>query len=360
MARAYINRIGRAVPAHDVHRKFVTFAPTLLADERARRLFARMAERSQIEHRYSCLAPSAAADEVDDGGFYRRGAFPDTAARMSRYDREALPLALSAVRDLALSEPERSGITHLIVASCTGFVAPGLDLQLAAALGLATDIERTCVGFMGCYASLPALKLARHIVRSEPSSRVLVVALELCTLHLQESGSIDELLSFLLFADGCAAALVTAEPTGIEVQAFAAAVLPETDRHITWRIGASGFDMHLSGQVPGAILRHLPRMLPDLLPGSGRQDIAVWAVHPGGRSVLDAVDEGLELDAGALAHSRRILRDYGNMSSGTILFVLRDILDARARGLDGQARGPGCAMAFGPGVAVETMTFAVQ
>jgi predicted naringenin-chalcone synthase len=220
-------------------------------------------------------------------------------------------------------------------------------------LGLARDVERTSVGFMGCYAALPALKLARHIVRSEPKARVLVVALELCTLHLQESASIDELLSFLIFADGSAAALVSAEPFGIEVKAFASTVLAETGNHITWRIGAGGFDMHLSGQVPSAILQSLPRDLPALLPGTGRQDIGAWAVHPGGRTVLDAVEEGLELAPGALSHSRRILRDFGNMSSGTILFVLRDILD---HGVE----GPGCAMAFGPGIAVETMTFGLQ
>lgn len=350
--RAFINRIGCAVPAHDVHGKFVDFAPRLLADDRARRLFARMAERSHIEHRYSCLAPSAEPDQVDRDGFYRRGAFPDTAQRMARYDREALPLAIRAVEDLGLGRTARD-ITHLIVASCTGFVAPGVDLQLVARLGLSPSVERTSVGFMGCYAALPALKLARHIVRSEPEARVLVVALELCTLHLQESGSIDELLSFLIFADGCAAALVSAEPEGLEIQAFSTAILPDTGGHITWRIGAGGFDMHLSGQVPSAILQHLPSNLPALLPDTGRQEIGVWAVHPGGRTVLDAVEQGLGLGPDALSHSRKILRDYGNMSSGTILFVLRDILDTRAE-------GPGCAMAFGPGIAVETMTFGLQ
>jgi predicted naringenin-chalcone synthase len=350
--RAYINRIGCAVPAHDVHRKFVDFAPRLLADERARRLFARMAERSQIEHRYSCLAPSDDPNEVAEDGFYRRGAFPDTARRMARYDREALPLAVRAVDDLG-PDARLGDVTHVIVASCTGFVAPGLDLQLIARLGLGADVERTSVGFMGCYAALPALKLARHIVRSEPKARVLVVALELCTLHLQESANLDELLSFLLFADGCAAAIVSAEPSGLEVQAFATTILPDTGDHITWRIGAAGFDMHLSGHVPAAILQNLPRNLPALLPGTGRQDIGVWAVHPGGRTVLDAVEQGLELAPDALSHSRRVLRDFGNMSSGTILFVLRDILDAHAE-------GPGCAMAFGPGIAVETMAFGLS
>jgi alpha-pyrone synthase len=349
---AFINRIGRAVPGHDIHRKFVDFAPRLLADERGRRLFARMAERSHIEHRYSCLTPGSDPDRLDDDDFYCRGAFPDTARRMARYDREALPLARRAVGDLGCDVVE-SGITHLIVASCTGFVSPGLDLQLVAQLGLAPTVERTIVGFMGCYAALPALKLARHIVRSEPKARVLVVALELCTLHLQEPRGIDELLSFLIFADGCAAAIVTAEPHGIEIKDFTASILPATGDHITWRIGSLGFDMHLSGQVPSAILQHLPLNLPALLPGTGRQDIAVWAVHPGGRTVLDAVEQGLDLPSDALSHSRRVLRDYGNMSSGTILFVLRDVLDAHAE-------GPGCAMAFGPGIAVEAMTFGLH
>jgi predicted naringenin-chalcone synthase len=347
--RAFINRIGCAVPEHDVHSKFVDFAPRLLASERERRLFQRMAERSRIEHRYSCLAPGSAPDRIDDDGFYRNGAFPDTHRRMARYEQEALPLARRAVADLGM-EPGGGGITHLIVASCTGFFAPGLDLQLIEHMGLSPTVERTVVGFMGCYAAVPALKLVRHIVRSEPAARVLVVALELCTLHLQEGGTLDEVLSFLIFGDGCAAALVSAEPIGIEIDGFAAAILPETADHITWRVGALGFDMHLSGRVPAAILHELPDRTSDLLSGAERQNVALWAVHPGGRTVLDAVEEGLGLAPDALTDSRRILRDFGNMSSASVLFVLRDMVKRGAAGL-------GCAMAFGPGIAVEAMTF---
>ncbi|HEV2302238.1 MAG TPA: type III polyketide synthase [Stellaceae bacterium] len=345
--KVFINRIGGAVPPYDVHRKFVDFAPRLLAGDRDRHLYRRMVERSQIARRYSCLPPSADPERLDAAGFYRRGAFPDTCERMARYEREAPPLALAAVESLG-PDLARERVTHLIVASCTGFAAPGLDLQLAQALGLAPEVERTIVGFMGCSAAIPALKLARHIVRSRPQARVLVVAVELCTLHLQETGTLEAVLSFTLFADGAAAALVSGEPTGLEIEGFAAAVLPATADHITWRIGAFGFDMHLSGAVPAAISRNLPS-LPILLPPD-RRDTAYWAVHPGGRSVLDAVESALTLPPQALRHSRETLRQYGNMSSASVLFVLREILAETEA-------GRGCALAFGPGIAAEAMRF---
>ena len=345
----FINGIGRAVPPHDVHWKFVEIAPHYLTSERNQHLFARMADRCQIEHRFSCLAPSRNPTEIDRDGFYRFGSFPDTEVRMARYDREALPLARQAVMDLGLGRVT-TDVTHLIVASCTGFVAPGLDLQLVADLGLEPTVERTIVGFMGCSAALPALRLARHIVRSERDARVLVVALELCTLHFQENADLEKVLSFLLFSDGCAAVLVTAEPTGIEIGNFSAAVLPETTQHLTWRVTGSGFDMHLSGQVPGAIAAHLPQALPLLLRETDREDVTHWAIHPGGRTVLDAVAKGLDICDDALHPSRAVLRNFGNMSSATVLFVLQDMLD--------QAQpGYGCAMAFGPGLAIEAMTF---
>jgi predicted naringenin-chalcone synthase len=264
--QVFINRIGRAVPPHDAHRKFLEIAPHYLANQRDRQLFQRMAGRCQIERRYSCLAPSSDPHEIVADGFYRFGLFPGTAERMARYEREALPLACRAVADLGLGDGARP--SHLIVASCTGFTAPGLDLQLAETLRLPGSVERTLVGFMGCAAALPALKLARHIVRSEPGARVLVVALELCTLHFQESDNLERVLSFLLFGDGCAAALVSAEPVGIEIGGFATHVLPDTAGELTWRIGSHGFEMHLSGRVPCAIEHNLPSGLPEMLGGA--------------------------------------------------------------------------------------------
>lgn len=349
MQRAYINRIATAVPPHDVHRKFLDYAPSMVADARARRLFQRMAERAQIEHRYSFVAPHADPAELDRGGLFRRGAFPGTAARMRLYEAHALDLALETLANLDLGA-DADRVTHLLVTSCTGFYAPGLDLQIMGRLGLRPETERTMIGFMGCQAAIPALKLASHIVRSQPGARVLTVHLELCTIHLQETEQLESLLSFVLFADGCAASLVSAEPTGFEITGFKAAVLPQSAGQITWHIGDQGFLMWLDGAVPGTIARGVPAHVESLLEGRGPGEL-LWAVHPGGRSVLDAVEDSLGLPAESLEASRGVLRDYGNMSSPTVMFVLSRLLGRARRGEEGMA------LAFGPGLTAEAMTF---
>ncbi len=351
---AYLNRIATAVPDNDVHDAFVRFADTLLTDRRSQLLFRRMVERSQIEHRWSSLhpAPLGANAAIDTDGFYRRGAFPSTAERMKRYETDAPPLALKAAEGLQLSPGEREQVTHLIVTSCTGLSAPGLDLQLVEALGLNPSVERTMVGFMGCYAAISALKLARHVVRSEPEAKVLVVSLELCTLHLQETSNLEQVLTFLVFGDGAAAALVTAEPTGLELESFHAEVATASADQITWKIRDMGFDMYLSGQVPASIRGALGEGRERILKGAAVQSFDLWAVHPGGRTVLDAVEAAFTLPPKALDASREVLRKFGNMSSATVLFVLKTLLDHPAE------RGArGCAMAFGPGLTAETMLF---
>lgn len=351
MTEAYVNRIATAVPRHDVHDTFVRFARSLLPDRRSRALFERMAERSQIGHRWSCLLPSPEPDlSVDREGFYTRGRFPSTAERMRRYQAEAPRLAQEAVERLNLENRARE-VTHVIVTSCTGYAAPGLDLELVERCGLDPSVERTVVGFMGCYAAISALKLARHIVRSEPRARVLVVSVELCTLHFQETPDLEQVLTFLVFGDGCAAALVTAEPEGLALDRFHAMVAPETADQITWNIGDLGFDMFLSGRVPGAIGEALRSGAGRILPGTTPEAIDLWAVHPGGRSVLDAVEAAFDLAPSSLAASREVLRRYGNMSSATVLFVLEALMRESRPG----ARG--CALAFGPGLTAETMLF---
>lgn len=352
MGQAFINRIATSVPPHDVHQKFLDYAPLMLADPRERRLFQRMAERAQIEHRYSFLMPDPAPTLLDRAGFFRRGAFPDTATRMRFYEAHALGLALDALAALDLGETRRE-ITHLLVTTCTGFYAPGLDLQIIERLGLRHDVERTMIGFMGCQAAIPALKLAAYIVKARPRARVLVVNLELCTIHLQETATLESLLSFVLFADGCAASLVSAAPEGMEITGFSSVVLPEGREQITWHIGRSGFLMWLDGAVPATIARGLPSHVAPLLNGRSVDEVGLWAVHPGGRSVLDAVEAALDLDATALAASRGVLRDFGNMSSATVMFVLSRLL-GRARRSE-----PGVALAFGPGLTAEAMTFRV-
>ncbi|MFL5259919.1 MAG: type III polyketide synthase [Hyphomicrobiales bacterium] len=350
MTDAYLNGIATAVPPHDVNTAFLNFAKSKLNGHAP--VFDRMAQKSGIEHRYSFLEPSTDQGQaaIDHERFYIRGAFPSTAQRMRYFERRAPELASSAV-DRLLFGRRRDNISHLIVTCCTGFSAPGLDLDILERCGLSTSAERTLIGFMGCYAAINALKLARHIVRSEPLASVLVVNLELCTLHLQETSELEKILSFLLWGDGCAAALVTAEPTGFSLDGFHAVVVPGTPELITWQVRDQGFDMVLSGQVPGAIQGALALNMHEILGQTPLKEISLWAVHPGGKSVLDAVERGLGLQSSMLSASRDVLRAFGNMSSATVMFVLERLMKMAGR------RAQGLAMSFGPGLVAETMRF---
>jgi predicted naringenin-chalcone synthase len=365
VTQAYLNRIATAVPEDDVHDAFVAFADQMLGDAsnpeaaRVQPVFRRMAQRSGIRRRFSVLTPTLGRGPrgpktefyVDAHEFYTRGRFPDTAKRMEIFERVARRLAQRSLDKLQLTEPERRGITHVLVTCCTGLYAPGLDFDILDHLGLDPSVERTMIGFMGCYAAINGLKQARHIVRSEPAAKVLLVNLELCTLHLQETHDLEQVLSFLVFGDGCAASLISAEPVGFGLDSFRAVLLPETRELITWRIGEAGFDMFLSGRVPGAIGAGLAMAGGEALGSFRPEEIAMWGVHPGGKSVLDAVERGLGLGPNALAASRQTLECFGNMSSATVMFVLERLMQTAKPG------ELGCAMSFGPGLTAETMLF---
>lgn len=351
MTTAYINRIVTGVPPYDGHDIYLRFARTLL-DGRARALFDRMASKAQIEHRYSVLPPTDEPEgaSVDREGVYTRGRFPTVAQRMQLFEKHAPVLAVETVAKLELGS-EAKRISHVIVTSCTGMYAPGLDLELAEQCGLNPSVERTMIGFMGCYAAISGLKLARHIVRSAPESQVLLVNLELCTLHLQYTNDLERMLAFLLFGDGCAASVISSYPVGFAIDRFHAAVLPDTRQLITWKVRDLGFDMFLSGRVPATISRGMESIAGAVLDGASTKAIDLWAVHPGGRSVLDAVENGLGLEGDALAASRRVLECFGNMSSATVMFVLESLLATAT------PEQRGCAMSFGPGLTAETMLF---
>ena len=358
---AHINRIGTAVPPNDVHDAFVGFVGDMIDDRRGQLIFKRMVGRAGIEHRFSYFEPLANPNRfmADTDGFYVQGKFPTTGARMERFERSAPVLAAAALDALGL-DGERERITHLVVASCTGFVAPGIDQLIVKAAGLNPGVERTVVGFMGCYAAVNSLRLAHHFVRSDPSARVLVVNLELCTLHFQETADLERLLSMLLFGDGCSAALVTADEAGLALQDFRAATIEDSADAITWRIGDQGFDMHLSGEVPGRIQRALKHEATrndndGLLRGTRTSDYDLWAVHAGGRTILDAVETGFDLAPEALGWSRGVLRDCGNMSSATLMFVLQRIMGGVGTTVEHAAKG--FAVAFGPGLAAESFRF---
>jgi alpha-pyrone synthase len=347
---AWLNALATAVPNHDIHRAFIAWATPRLADDRVRAIFTRMAARSGIDHRWSVLPPTAAGGSpVDPGGFYDLDGPPPTSARMAAYAVHAPDLAMQAIAALGDTfDPAR--ITHIVVASCTGFVAPGIDQILARRLGLPATVERVLIGFMGCYAGVTALRTARHIVRSQADAVVLMVSVELSTLHLQLADTPEPLLAMLQFSDGAAAGIISAEAQGFMLGAGSSLALEDSADLIRWDIGDSGFAMQLSGEVPGRLRSALASpMVQTQLFGKGALP-PLLAVHAGGRSVLDAVEAGLAAAPDALADSRAILADFGNMSSATILFVM-------ARMMARRAQGEGVAIAFGPGLAAEAIRF---
>jgi predicted naringenin-chalcone synthase len=349
---AFLHAIGTAVPPHDVHDAFLGWARRQLAGRREAALFDRMAARSGIDRRWSVLPVTSF--EAASGGFYRADGWPGTAARMAVYARETPDLVASAIARLG-DQVTLDGITHIVLASCTGFVAPGIDQIIARRLNLSPSVERLLVGFMGCYAAVAALRSARHIVRSQPEARVLVVTVELCTLHLQDTAELEPVLAMLQFGDGAAAALVTGEAketssAGLLLDRPFSTTLADSHDLIRWDITDQGFAMHLSGAVPGRIAGALAEEAFGHALGCDPAGVDGWAVHAGGRSILDAVERALALDTHALDHSRAVLAANGNMSSATLMFVLQRLLA-------GPRVDNGVALAFGPGLAAEGLTF---
>lgn len=337
-----INAIASAVPSSECDASYHAWAMRQVSSERDAALLDRMLQRSGIGRRFTVLSDQARYQS--EGGFYDVPEPPGTHARMEIYAREAPELALAAIEQLEGVET----VTHLVLASCTGFTAPGLDQVLARRLGLAPTVERVVVGFMGCYAGVTALRTAGHIVRSDPTARVLVVAIELCSLHLQPTDRLDRLLAMAQFADGCAAALVTGEGAGLALGEGLSLTLENSQDLITWTIGDTGFAMELSGEVPGRLAEALSD---ERVAGvvTGGENIDAWAVHPGGRSIIDAVERGLHLPAEKLTASRSVLHEFGNMSSASVMFVLQRLM--------AEEPASGIALAFGPGLAMEGLRF---
>lgn len=359
MRNVFINQIAIAVPDNEIHQRFIQYAKSNISDDLKGRLFARMADSSQINHRYSVLSSTLNVGSTNEEDFYVTGRFPNTEQRMDMYKKYAFSLAKKAINKL---EFDFSKITHIIITSCTGFYAPGIDLEIMQFYELPKTIERYMISFMGCYAAINALKMATNIVRSTPEANVLIVNLELCSLHFQESNDLEKILSFLIFADGCAASIVSSIPSGIEIESFYSTLLPESKDYITWHIGNNGFDMDLSGKVPSTISKLLPHSICSILGDHKKGDITYWAIHPGGRSILDAVQKSLVLEDYLLRFSRKILWNYGNMSSATVMFVLEDMLhkDSADDDIIEKENGMGCAIAFGPGIMVESMMFQIK
>ncbi|MFD6698756.1 MULTISPECIES: type III polyketide synthase [unclassified Microbacterium] len=294
---------------------------------------------------------------------------PATGVRNDVYVREAGRLFVAAARAALDADPEvgPADITHVVTVSCTGFHAPGPEYGIVRALGLSDSVQRYHLGFMGCYASMPALRAASQFCAADPDAVVLVVSVELCTLHLRSSEDPDVIVASSLFADGAAAGIVTARPSagpGLRLDRFHTAIAPQGEKDMAWTIGDHGFEMTLSTAVPQIIGETIVDALHPLYAGElevpfedGRigDEIRHWAIHPGGRSILDRVQDRLGLSDLQLHPARETLRTHGNMSSATILFVLQRILEEEGA-RDGDRVS---AMAFGPGLTAESALMTV-
>ncbi len=322
---------------------------------------------SGIETRYTAVRELTMDARSGDPVFFDRKNVrllsPSTKTRNAVYAEEGTKLFVEAARRALDAAPEirASDITHVITASCTGFFAPGPDYKVVRALGLEPSVQRYHLGFMGCYAAFPALRSAKAFCDADPNAVVLVIAAELCSLHVRSSNNPDTIVGSSLFADGAAAAIVSAKDLPLDRPAFSldhfeTVLTPVGEESMAWNIGDEGFEMVLGTYVPHIIDEHIVGALEPLLAqdaslaGLAYSDIEHWAIHPGGRSILDKVEAKLDLTEQQLVPARETLRDFGNMSSATVMFVLKHILDQPASAGNGRV----CSMAFGPGLTVET------
>ncbi|MBA4386450.1 MAG: type III polyketide synthase [Verrucomicrobia bacterium] len=369
MQDVYIKCIETLVPANAYSQDFAREKMlSWVEGDKEHRLINRVYRNSGIETRYSVLD-----DFFGDkpGSLFRQGnngkvIEPGTRERNDRYALESRTLAVEAARCVLNSSGLPAGkITHVITASCTGFANPGADYFIVRDLGLKHSVARFALGFMGCYAAIPALRLARDICRADPSAVVMVVSIELCSLHLHFEDGLDSLLANAIFADGVAAAIVGCGPPGEEQQGlridgFASSIITEGEKDMAWRIGNKGFEIALSTYVPDLIGGHIKSLVEAIL-GEHRialSDIGTWAIHPGGTAILDRIEKELGLMPAQIEASRDVLRRYGNMSSATVLFVLKELLKGGPAAAGESWRIS--AMAFGPGLTVESAILARQ
>lgn len=347
--------IGTAVPPHRISQAdsaTISRSFAAIPGERVR-LFEELYRRSGVSTRHSVLLDSSEGPLADRQHFY--GAVsPTTADRMGVYRKTAEQLALeSSTQALAESKIDPDRITHLVTVSCTGFHAPGFDIALVKQLPLRSSIARTHVGFMGCQGALNGLRVARGFTGADPSACVLLCATELCSLHHSYGWDPEKIVANALFADGSAAAVLTgpsAEPgkRRLRVAASGSTLVDDSTDAMSWSIGDHGFEMTLSPKVPGLISSTVRPWLEKWLGEQGRRLDAVrsWVVHPGGPRILAAFGEAMDIPRQALAASYETLARYGNMSSATILFTLKALLQQ-------QVETPLVAIAFGPGLTIE-------
>lgn len=367
MPKVYIQSIGTAVPPNKIYQQLhysILESANGMSREEKLKLHA-IYKRSGISTRHSVLSEFGEEDKQEHVLFHpanHHSQMP-VSQRMNLFDKHASELGADAVRNCLTQIPSLSPaqITHLITFSCTGMSAPGLDIQLSEILGFPGNIEKTCINFMGCYAAINAMKMANHIARSQPDAIVLIVGVELCTLHYRKSEDDEQAVANAIFADGAAAAIISSRPMEIKLQQrkilihnFYAEYKSEGIQEMVWRIGDFGFDLRLSAYVPDLIRKNINDITTKLFERSHiqQEDISFYAIHPGGVKILQACEEALNITKEQNEFSYKVLREFGNMSSVTILFVLQEYLNTFSESDAGKKI---FACAFGPGLTIESM-----
>jgi prepilin-type processing-associated H-X9-DG protein len=364
---SFITAIGTAVPQHKIsQQQIATFmTKAMQVDYESGRKLNAVFRSSGVAHRHSVLEDYA---KVSNFSFYPNNKdlspFPSTEKRNSEYRKHALPLSLQAIENCIKSHNNFnvSEITHLITVTCTGFYAPGLDIELIKELKLKSSVERLAINFMGCYAAFNAIKAAHAFCALSPKNKVLIVCTELCSLHFQRETTDDNLLANALFADGSAALIVESEPSkGISLfpEVFHNSLSFSEKSHMAWSIGDFGFEMKLSSYVPEIIQKGIKSLTTDMLELIKKKidEVDFYVIHPGGKKILEVIEKELGITSAQNAHAYDVLREFGNMSSPTVLFVLEKLF----RSLNSSHHNASVlSFSFGPGLTLEGTLFSVK
>ncbi|MEO9482547.1 MAG: type III polyketide synthase [Ekhidna sp.] len=357
---AFINHIGTAVPPNLTDQSQIAdfMVSHLQLDEKEEKKLRVLYRASGIKQRYSVLRDFN--ENLNGQSFFKEDAiFPSAKPRMLIYQHHAISLAKEACdKALSVASFDKEEISHLIAVSCTGMYAPGLDIELVDKLGLPTSTQRTAINFMGCYAAFNAMKVAQNTIEADASAKVLIVCVELCSIHLQQKTDDENLLANAIFGDGAAAMIVSSQPSqnALEMKNFYNDLALSGRDEMGWYIGDHGFEMRLSSKVPDVIKEGIGELTHRLLEQFQLEvsDIDFFAIHPGGKRILDVIEEKLQITKEQNSIAREILRTHGNMSSPTVLFVIKSIVD-RLTVADDQKHL--LSFAFGPGLTLESAVF---
>ncbi len=353
MTTSYITAIGTAIPNHRIAQAEVAklISNAMKLNYRQEKVLQWIYKKSAIDFRQSVIEDFSETQQNNTS----LSLSATTSVRMQLYQHHAKPLALKAIEN-AISKDKYKDITHLITVSCTGMYAPGLGIDIINALKLPPTIQRSAINFMGCYALFPALRLANSICLADKNANVLIVSVELCTLHLQNEYNEDNLIAGAIFSDGAAALLIEPNPTQavtLSLKHFYCNLIADEKTSMAWHIGDMGFDIRLSSYVPKLLNKGMINLLDEILDNLNikKSELNYYAIHPGGKKILQTVEKCFQINSEQNQASHEVLRDYGNMSSVTIAFVLQKVLHSLKQHKE---RKNILAMAFGPGLTLES------